>query len=73
MACVREVNPSAVVTDVDQDLVRARVVESMKFVELLFLLEERSGRSVDLERLGAERLRSVAGLAALFFNSGDMA
>lgn len=66
LACIAEIRPDSPPPAITEDLIRARVINSIAFVELLFVLEERSGRAVDLEG-GSDRLRTVASLAEQFF------
>jgi acyl carrier protein len=69
LACIATIRPDSTPPAITDDLIRARAIDSIGFVELLFVLEERSGRAVDLEAAGAEHLRTVAGLAEQFFGT----
>lgn len=50
-----------------EDLISSRQLDSLLFVSVLYGLEERSGREVDLDRLGGSELRTIRGLAHAFF------
>jgi len=69
LACIAAIRPDSTPPAITEDLIRARTIDSIGFVELLFVLEERSGRAVDLEATGAERLHTVSGLAEQFFGT----
>ena len=51
----------------DEDLIATRTVSSLVFMSLIYTLEERSGREVDLESARPEQLRTIAGLSGLYF------
>jgi hypothetical protein len=58
----------------DEDLISSRQVDSLTFVSILTGLIDRSGRDVDLDRIGGTELRTITGLARVFYGpAGDQA
>lgn len=75
LACIAQILPDAAPPAITEDLIRSGVLDSLGLVELLFALEERSGRAIDLDAeldaADAERLSTVAGLAEHFFGTSE--
>ena len=55
----------------DEDLISTRHVDSLTFISVVYSLIERSGRDVDLESVASVRLRTINGLAKVFFGPPD--
>jgi acyl carrier protein len=51
----------------DHDLFTSRVVDSLRFVDLVLYIEELSGRTIDLEMLDLAQLRTIDGIDRSFF------
>lgn len=51
----------------DLDLIDSRAINSLAFVEFIFLLEELTGESIDPEDLDLDDFRTLAALNARFF------
>ena len=49
------------------DLIESRVLDSLRFVEFLYFLEERTGREIALEDVTAEDFRTVEAIVTRFF------
>ncbi|HEY0836229.1 MAG TPA: acyl carrier protein [Azospirillum sp.] len=54
-----------VVPATDTDLIEEGLLNSLVFVDLIVLLEERFGMTMPLESLEIDQLRTVGGIAAL--------
>lgn len=55
----------------DEDLINTRNIDSLTFISVVYSLIERSGRDVDLESVASARLRTINGLAWVFFSPPD--
>ena len=55
----------------DEDLINSRHIDSLTFVSIVHGLIERSGRDVDLETVASAHLRTINGLARVFFGPQD--
>ncbi|WP_205717485.1 acyl carrier protein [Actinomadura soli] len=55
-------------TDVgpDEDLIENRLVDSLSFVEFVFLIQETSGVEIDLDCLGINDVRTLATIEKRF-------
>ncbi|KJK55553.1 acyl carrier protein [Saccharothrix sp. ST-888] len=51
----------------DLDLIENRLIDSLSFVEFVFLLEQASGRTIDMESLEVDHLRTLNIIEARFF------
>jgi acyl carrier protein len=51
----------------DLDLIDSRAINSLAFVEFIFLLEELTGKSIDPEDLDLDDFRTLTALEARFF------
>ncbi|MFJ9033450.1 4'-phosphopantetheinyl transferase superfamily protein [Streptomyces sp. NPDC102274] len=49
------------------DLIENRLIDSLSFVEFVFLLEEQSGRSIEMETLKVDAVRTLAAIESNFF------
>jgi acyl carrier protein len=51
----------------DDDLITNRIVDSLRFVELVLYVEELSGRTIDLELLNLSELKTIDAIYESFF------
>ncbi|WP_197321899.1 acyl carrier protein [Saccharomonospora sp. NB11] len=51
----------------DLDLIDSRAINSLAFVEFIFLLEELTGESIDPEELDLDDFRTLKAIEARFF------
>jgi acyl carrier protein len=56
--------------DPDLDLIENRILDSLGFVDFLYLLEEHTGREISLDTVSAEDFRTLNKIKARFFD-GD--
>lgn len=71
MAAVREFilsrNSKLRQVDDEMDLIDSRAINSLAFVEFIFLLEELTGESIDPEELDLDDFRTLKAIEARFF------
>jgi len=71
MQAVREFivarNPKLDQLSDDLDLIDSRAINSLAFVEFIFLLEELTGESIDPEDLDLDDFRTLSAVSARFF------
>ncbi|MER7083192.1 hypothetical protein SAMN05421805_10782 [Saccharopolyspora antimicrobica] len=65
---IRERNPKLGELPADLDLIDSRAINSLAFVEFIFLLEELTGDSIDPEDLDLDDFRTLNAIAARFFD-----
>ncbi len=53
----------------DLDLIENRLIDSLSFVEFVFLLEQVSGRPIDMDTLEVDDLRTLGSIEARFFGA----
>ncbi|WBP85090.1 acyl carrier protein [Kitasatospora cathayae] len=53
----------------DLDLIENRLIDSLSFVEFVFLLEQASGRKIDMTALEVDHLRTLAVIEERFFTA----
>ncbi|OEV05588.1 phosphopantetheine-binding protein [Streptomyces oceani] len=53
----------------DTDLIDNRLIDSLSFVEFVFLLEQLSGRSIDMDTLEVDEIRTLAAIEEQFFKA----
>ncbi|MCI4041577.1 MULTISPECIES: acetyl xylan esterase [unclassified Streptomyces] len=58
---------------VDEDLIEARLIDSMDFLEFIDLLEEISGDSIDLQEVTIDDFRTLARVKERFLGSVGLA
>ncbi|MFR9793367.1 acyl carrier protein [Streptomyces sp. MB22_4] len=51
----------------DLDLIENRLIDSLSFVEFVFLLEQYSGRAIEMETLEVDSIRTLDAIEAAFF------
>ncbi|MFI1018403.1 acyl carrier protein [Streptomyces sp. NPDC020965] len=54
--------------DVDEDLIEARLIDSMDFLEFVDLLEEISGSVIDLQEVTIDDFRTLSRVEKRFLN-----
>ena len=54
--------------DPDLDLIENRILDSLGFVDFLYLLEERTGQQISLDTVSAEDFRTLNRIKARFFS-----
>jgi acyl carrier protein len=54
--------------DPQADLIESRVLDSLRFVEFLYFIEERTGQEISLEDVAPEDFRTVEAIVARFFD-----
>jgi acyl carrier protein len=52
----------------DLDLIETRLVDSLSFVEFIFVIEQASGREIDTEALDLDQLRTLDAIERSFFH-----
>jgi acyl carrier protein len=71
MQAVREFilgrNPNLDALDKELDLIDSRAINSLAFVEFIFLLEELTGEAIDPEELDVDDFRTLNTIEARFF------
>ncbi len=50
----------------DEDLIESRLVDSLSFVEFIFVIEQASGVEIDMENLNLDDMRTLAALEKNF-------
>ncbi|MET9933721.1 MULTISPECIES: acyl carrier protein [unclassified Streptomyces] len=55
--------------DLDEDLIEARLIDSMDFLEFVDLLEELSGRSIDLQEVTIDDFRTLGRVRERFLSA----
>ncbi|MFE0775150.1 acyl carrier protein [Streptomyces sp. NPDC058861] len=53
----------------DEDLIEARLIDSMDFLEFVDLLEELSGRSIDLQEVTIDDFRTLGRVQERFLST----
>ena len=61
-------NPELSALDGGLDLIDSRAINSLAFVEFIFLLEELTGEPIDPEDLDVDDFRTLDAIQARFFN-----
>lgn len=57
----------------EEDLIEARLIDSMDFLEFIDLLEEISGSTIDLQEVTIDDFRTLARVRERFLNSSEPA
>jgi acyl carrier protein len=60
-------NPRLGQLDNERDLIDSRAINSLAFVEFIFLLEELTGESIDPEEVDLDDFRTLNAIEARFF------
>ncbi|MFE2560114.1 phosphopantetheine-binding protein [Streptomyces sp. NPDC059352] len=53
----------------DLDLIENRLIDSLSFVEFVFLLEQESGTAIQMETLEVETIRTLGAIEQHFFKA----
>jgi acyl carrier protein len=64
---ILERSPKLGEIDGDMDLIDSRAINSLAFVEFIFLLEELTGEPIDPEELDLDDFRTLNAIEARFF------
>lgn len=64
---LRAKRPDLESIDPDLDLIENRILDSLGFVDFLYLLEERTGQQISLDTVSAEDFRTLNRIKARFF------
>ncbi|KPH98965.1 acyl carrier protein familyprotein [Actinobacteria bacterium OV450] len=62
---LRKLNSSVDTIDWDRDLIEARILDSLAFVEFLLLMEELTGEPIDLAKTDVDNFRTLNRINAL--------
>lgn len=57
----------------NDDLIEKGIVDSLRFLEFIHLIEELSGRTIDVENLNIDDFRTLSRIDQVFFNLPTMA
>jgi acyl carrier protein len=63
--------PDLTSIDPDLDLIENRVLDSLGFVNFLYLLEEQTGREISMEQVTPDDFRTVNAIRKRFFDDQD--
>jgi acyl carrier protein len=67
IAWLRSRNPRIGRIDPDYDLIENRLIDSLGFVEFIILIEKLSGRTLNVDDMNIDSLRSLASIERTFF------
>jgi acyl carrier protein len=59
--------------DHDLDLIESRILDSLGFVNFLYVLEEQIGREIDMENISPNDFRTINRIKARFFDDASRA
>jgi acyl carrier protein len=68
---IKDRNPAVEVIDKDDDLIDSRAIDSLAFVDFIFLLEELGGTILDPEELDVEDFRTLRRIEARFLSGAS--
>lgn len=68
VAFLRSKRPDLGDIDRDLDLIENRILDSLGFVNFLYVLEEHTGREISLDDVTPEDFRTIARIEARFFH-----
>lgn len=72
LAFLRERRPDLEEIDPELDLIENRILDSLAFVNFLYLLEEATGREIDLEEVSPADFRTISAIRARFFEGAPV-
>ncbi|WP_036567510.1 hypothetical protein [Nocardia sp. BMG51109] len=72
-AWILEKNPGVETVEHTTDLIENRLIDSLRFVEFVFVIEQASGASIDVEEIDVDDFRSLAAIERKFFGPDDPA
>lgn len=61
-------HPALSSIDPSEDLIVNRLIDSLSFVEFVFLIEQESGASIDVENIDLEQFRTLGAVERAFFD-----
>lgn len=64
---LRSKRPELEHVDEDLDLIDNRILQSLHFVEFLYLLEEKTGQEIQLDEVTPDDFRTIARIKERFF------
>jgi acyl carrier protein len=56
--------------DIDEDLIESRLIDSLSFVEFMFIIESSSGATIDVDNINIDDFRTLAAIGNTFFSKG---
>ena len=59
------------VIDLDDDLIESRLVDSLHFLEFVYVVEEASGCAIDMRAHSVENFRTLRRIERRFFSATD--
>ena len=66
---LRAKRPDLPTIDPELDLIENRILDSLGFIDFLYLLEESTGRQITLDSVSAEDFRTLNRIKARFFDA----
>ncbi len=60
-------NPDLGEIDAEIDLIDNRIIDSLDFVEIIFLIEQATGQPIDLEEISVDKLRTLKAIEENYF------
>jgi acyl carrier protein len=57
--------------DPDLDLIDSRIIDSLAFVEFIFVLEAASGREISVENVSVDDFRTIRSISRRFLDGAD--
>ena len=66
---LRAKRPDLAVIDPELDLIENRILDSLGFIDFLYLLEESTGTEITLDSVSAEDFRTLNRIKARFFGA----
>lgn len=64
--------PDLTSIDLDLDLIENRILDSLGFVNFLYVVEEHTGTEISLDDVTPEDFRTVRSIAKRFFDGADV-
>jgi acyl carrier protein len=61
-------HPERSAIDRDEDLIVNRLIDSLSFVEFVFVIEQASGADIDVDNIDLDNFRTLAAIDSAFFN-----
>lgn len=68
IAWVKDKSGSPAEIDWDLDLIESRTIDSLHFLDLICALEDTSGRTIDLDLISVDDLRTLRKMREVFFS-----
>lgn len=68
---LRSKHPGLEEIDPELDLIENRILDSLHFVEFMYLLEEATGQQIALEDVSAEDFRTLSAIRRRFFDGAE--